>query len=123
MRVLVFAAALYLLTPGHPDILLSGVPLGQTGAFLLVVLLVCWAWTRNVETRVPPSLVRGLGILIALKFAIALIAPHSGWLATYHAGQGKATMRRSADFFFSHATRIDKQLSFVDTEFPVHFFN
>jgi Dolichyl-phosphate-mannose-protein mannosyltransferase len=121
MRVLVFAAALYLLAPGHPDVILAGVPLGQTGAFLLIVVLLCWAWTRDVAANVSPTIIRGLGIAIALKFALALIVPHSGWLAAYYA---KNELRRSADFPASlGATRIDRQLSFVDTEFPAHFFN
>jgi hypothetical protein len=121
MRVLVFAASLYLLTPGHPDILLSGVPLGQTGAFLLILVMLGWAWTRDAAVVIAPSLIRALGIVIALKFAIALVVPHSGWLATYTA---KGQVRRSVDFPASlGATRIDRQLSFVDTEFPVHFFN
>jgi hypothetical protein len=121
MRVLVFAAALYLLVPGHPDIALSGVPLGQTGAFLLIIVLLCWAWTRDVPATVRPSIGRGLGVLIAVKLALALFVPHSGWLASYYAND---VLRRSVDFAPSlGATRIDRQLSFVDTEFPVHFFN
>ncbi|MBY0493524.1 MAG: glycosyltransferase family 39 protein [Cyanobacteria bacterium] len=124
MRVLVFAAALYLLTPGHPDILLSGVPLGQTGAFLLITVLLAWAWTRHVAVRVPPSLIRLLGVAIAVKFAIALTVPHTGWLAAYYANdQLKPPVRRSLDFQIPGATRIDRQLSFVDTQFPVHFYN
>jgi hypothetical protein len=124
MRVLVFAAALYLLAPGHPDVILAGVPLGQTGAFLLVTLFVAWAWTRDDAVTVAPSLIRALGIVIAVKFAIALVVPHSGWLAAYYANdQLTPPVRRSVDFSLPGATRIDRQVSFVDTEFPVHFFN
>lgn len=124
MRVLVFAAALYLLTPGHPDILLSGVPLGQTGAVLLILILVSWAWTRDVAVPVSPSLIRALGIAIAVKFAIALVVPHSGFLAAYYSNdQLRPPARRSLEFHLPGATRLDRQLSFVDTEFPVHFYN
>ena len=124
MRVLVFAAALYLLAPGHPDVMLSGVPLGQTGTTLLVLLFLGWAWLRDVDTGVKPSYIRALGVAIAVKFAIALVVPHSGWLASYYASEEpKPPVRRSADFFFTDATRIDRQLTFIDTEFPVHFFN
>jgi 4-amino-4-deoxy-L-arabinose transferase-like glycosyltransferase len=124
MRVLIFAAALYLLAPGHPDVILSGVPLGQTGTVLLILLLVCWAWTRDVFQPVRPSLSRALGVAVAIKFAIALVVPHSGWLAAYYANdQLQPPMRQSTDFSFADATRIDRQVSFVDQEFPVHFFN
>jgi hypothetical protein len=124
MRVLVFAASLYLLTPGHPDMLLSGVPLGQTGAVLLILLLVGATWTRHVTVPVSPWLIRTLGIAIAVKLAVALVVPHSGWLAAYYANdQLQPPARRSLDFHLPGATRIDKQLSFVDTEFPVHFYN
>ena len=121
MRVLVFAAALYLLAPGHPDVLLAGVPLGQTGTFLLLLLLVAWAWTREIDVAIRPWLIRALGIAIAAKFALALIAPHSGWLANYYSADGR--QRQSLDFRSLPNTRIDRQVSFVDTEFPVHFFN
>ena len=124
MRVLVFAAALYLLAPGHPDVILSGVPLGQTGAFLFIVILLCWAWTRDVAPRISPRLIRALGIAIAVKFALSFVVPHSGWLAAYYANdQLQPPVRRSIDFSIPNATRIDRQVSFVDTEFPVHFFN
>ncbi len=124
MRVLVFAAALYLIAPGHPDVTLSGVPLGQTGTFLLIALLVCWAWTREVVVPVRPALIRALGVAVAIKFAMALVVPHSGWLAAYYANdQLQPPVRRSVDFSFPNSTRIDRQVSFVDTEFPVHFFN
>ncbi|HEX6162039.1 MAG TPA: glycosyltransferase family 39 protein [Vicinamibacterales bacterium] len=124
MRVLVVAAALYLLAPGHPDVILSGVPLGQAGAFLFIIILVCWAWTRDVPSRINPALVRAIGVAIAVKFAIALLVPHSGWLAAYYANdQLQPPARRSVEFSIPQATRIDRQVSFVDTEFPVHFFN
>lgn len=124
MRVFVFAAALYLLAPGHPDVILSGVPIGQAGAFLLVVLLVCWAWTRDAAVTIPPAIVRALGIAVAVKFAMALVVPHSGWVAAYYSNdQFRPPVRRSVDFDLPGATRIDRQLSFIDTEFPVHFFN
>ncbi len=124
MRVLVFAAALYLLAPGHPDVILSGVPLGQTGTFLLIALLVAWAWTRDVIVTISPGLIRAFGVAIAVKFALALVVPHSGWIAAYYSNdQLQPPVRRSVDFSLPNATRIDRQLSFVDTEFPVHFFN
>jgi hypothetical protein len=124
MRVLVFAAALYLLAPGHPDVILSGVPLGQSGTFLLIALLVAWAWTRDVVVTISPGLIRAFGIAIAVKFALALVVPHSGWIAAYYSNdQLQPPARQSVDFSLPNATRIDRQLSFVDTEFPVHFFN
>ena len=124
MRVLVFAAALYLLAPGHPDVILAGVPLGQTGTFLLIALLVAWAWTRDVVVTISPGLIRAFGVAIAVKFALALVVPHSGWIAAYYSNdQLQPPVRRSVEFSLPDATRIDRQLSFVDTEFPVHFFN
>jgi hypothetical protein len=124
MRVLVFAAALYLVAPGHPDVILSGVPLGQTGTFLLIALLVFSTWTRDTAVPVRPSLIRALGIAAALKVAMALVVPHSGWIASYYANdQLQPPLRKSTEFSIPGATRIDRQLSFVDTEFPVHFFN
>jgi len=124
MRVLVFAAALYLLVPGHPDVILSGVPLGQTGTVLVIALLVAWAWTRDVIVTIAPGLIRAFGVAIAVKFALALVVPHSGWVGAYYANdQLQPPVRDSVDFSLYKATRIDRQLSFVDTEFPVHFFN
>jgi hypothetical protein len=121
MRVVVFAAALYLLAPGHPDVILAGVPLGQTGAVLLIALLVAWWWTRDAGVPVRPWVIRALGIAVAVKFALALVVPHSGWLANYYSADQR--LRQSIDFHGLGNTRIDRQLSFVDTEFPVHFFN
>jgi len=124
MRVLVFAAALYLLVPGHPDVILSGVPLGQTGIVLVIALLVAWAWTRDVIVTIAPGLIRAFGVAIAVKFALALVVPQSGWVGAYYANdQLMPPVRDSVDFSLYKATRIDRQLSFVDTEFPVHFFN
>ena len=124
MRLLAFAAALYLLTPGHPDVPLSGIPLGQTGATLLIVLLVAAAWTRDVAVPVKPILIRALGIAVAIKFAVAIAVPQLGWLTTYYANdQFTPPARKSIEFHVPGATRIDRQIAFVDTSFPVHFFN
>ena len=70
------------------------------------------------------GLIRAFGVAIAVKFALALVVPHSGWIAAYYTNdQLQPPVRRSVEFSLPDATRIDRQLSFVDTEFPVHFFN
>jgi len=125
MRVFVFVAALYLIAPGHPDVLLAGLPLGQTGTVLLVLLVGAWLWTRGVAVTVPRPLLTALvAAAIAVKVLLALLAPPSGWSASYYANdQFTPPVQPSLDFPRLEATRIDRQLSFADTEFPVHFFN
>ena len=125
MRVFVFVAALYLIAPGHPDVLLAGLPLGQTGSVLLVLLVGAWAWTRGVEFPAPsPRLTALVAAAIAVKVLIAAVAPPSGWSASYYANdQLTPPVQPSLDFPDLEATRIDRQLSFADSEFPVHFFN
>ena len=50
--------------------------------------------------------------------------PQSGWIAADYANdQLTPPVRRSVDFSLPDATQMNRQLSFVDTEFPVHFFN
>jgi 4-amino-4-deoxy-L-arabinose transferase-like glycosyltransferase len=124
MRVLVCAAAVYLIAPGHPDLMFGGLPLGQSGTVFLIALIGAWAWTRDVSGRTHSWPVATVGAAIALKLAFAWLAPHSGWLAHYYANDNFAPpAQRSLDFLDLPGTRIDRQLSFVDTEFPVHFFN
>ncbi len=125
MRLFVFVAALYLIAPGHPDVLLAGLPVGQTGTVLLVLLVGAWAWTRDVACQAPKPLLTGLvATAIAVKVVIAALAPPSGWSASYYANdQFTPPVQPSLDFPGLAATRIDRQLSFTDTEFPVHFFN
>lgn len=125
MRALVFAAALYLIIPGHPDALLSGVPLGQTGTVLVILLIGCWAWTRDsVPSPPPPWLLGAVIAAIVVKIALGTVAPASGWLGAYYANDRfEPPVRRSLDFIELEATRIDRQLRFAGTGFPVHFFN
>ena len=125
MRALVFAAAAYLVAPGHPDIALAGLPLGQAGTTLLILLIATWAWTRGMPFPAPrPSLTRVVVFAIAIKLILAAVVPQSGWLAEYFTNDRfEPPVRRSLDFRGLNATRIDRQLSFSDTQFPVHFFN
>ena len=125
MRVLVFAAAAYLVAPGHPDIALAGLPLGQAGTTLLILLIATWAWTRGTPFPAPrPSLTGVVFIAIAMKLMLAAVVPQSGWLAEYFANDRfEPPVQRSLDFRGLNATRIDRQLSFADKQFPVHFFN
>lgn len=124
LRALLFMAALYLVARGHPDVPLGGIPLGQTGAFLLVVIATAALWTRDVSA--PPSgrLVTAIAGAVVLKLAIAAVVPQSGWLALYYANDRfKPPWERSTDFRGLGGTRIDRQLAFEEDQFPVHFFN
>ncbi|MEO8678744.1 MAG: glycosyltransferase family 39 protein [Vicinamibacterales bacterium] len=125
MRLLVFLAGLYLIAPGHPDLPLSGLPLGQVGTLVLVALIGTWLWCRHAAAAAPRrSLTTAIVIVLVLKIAIAAMAPVSGWRANYYANdQWQPPAKRSIDFRGLGATRVDRRLSFNDTEFPVHFFN
>jgi hypothetical protein len=125
MRAVVVAAALYLVAPGHPDVAGGGLPLGQTGTTLLILLVGVFFWLRHApRVRTPPLLIGLAAALIGVKVAIAAVTPHSGWLASYYTdAQFTPPIQRSTDFRDLSATRIDRQLAFTDTEFPVHFFN
>jgi len=125
MRAVVVAAALYLVAPGHPDVAGGGLPLGQTGTTLLMLLAGSLLWLRDTPaSRMSPMLITVAGALIGAKLAMAAMTPHSGWSASYYTNeQFTPPAQRSTDFPGPSATRIDRQLSFADTEFPVHFFN
>lgn len=125
MKGLVFAAALYLIAPGHPDAFLNGLPLGQAGTSILILLIAAWAWTRGSGSPRPrPVFVQVVVVAIVLKVAVSAVTLHSGWLAEYYANdQFTPPVQRSLDFRDLTATRIDRELRFVDTQFPVHFFN
>src|SRR4051812_7293396 len=125
MPWLVLAAVLYLIGPGHPDVILRGLPIGQTGTSIVVLLIVGAIWTRDVGTvKARPWMLRLLGIAIAAKLLLAVAAPLSGWLAdSFTNDRFEGPSRQSIDFMGLGATRIDRQLSFDDTEQPSHFFN
>lgn len=124
MRVLFFAAALYLIAPGHPDVPLAGLPLGQTGAALLILLIATLWWTRDVVSAPRAALNRAIVAVLFVKVVLALVAPQSGWLANYYANDRFAPpVEVSLDYRSLDATRIDRQLSFGEDQFPVHFFN
>jgi hypothetical protein len=124
LRALLFLSALYLIAPGHPDAPLGGLPLGNSGTFLLVVIAVVALWTRHVPA-VPPSIAIWLiAAATVLKLAIAAIVPSSGWIADYYANDRFDPPReRSTHFRGLDATRIDRQLAFDEDQFPVYFFN
>lgn len=119
------AAIVYLLVPGHPDVTHHGLPLGQAGFVALLALTAAWWWLRDSPAhpaaRAATLVVAGA---VATKVAIAIAVTPSGWLAEYHTTQDfSGRVERSTDFPSLGATRIDRQLSFEDTTFPVHFFN
>jgi hypothetical protein len=119
------AALLYLVLPGHPDVTHHGLPLGQAGFVALLALIGAWWWLAGVPSlpiaRTATLVVTGAA---AAKLAIAMMVTPSGWLAQYHATPDfTGRIERSTDFPDIGATRIDPQLSFEDTTFPVHFFN
>lgn len=81
-------------------------------------------WTRRHVKTAAISLAVLFVALVAIKFTIASVTPKSGWLARYYANESFAPpVERSIDFAGLPATRIDRFLSFKETEFPVHFFN
>lgn len=121
---LVAVAALYVLVPGHPQLPLDGMPIGQTGIVILVALFGLAAWTRHQATAVSPKAVILLAALVAAKLAIATVTPAAGWLGHYYANEDfEPPVERSIDFRGLAATRIDPELSFFETGFPVHFYN
>ena len=91
MRLFVFAAALYLLAPGHPDVILAGLPLGQTGTCSCSY---CWS-------------ARGRGPVMRLAthpwpLLTALVRRHRGQVRDRLAGAaigvvGELLRQRSAD--------------------------
>lgn len=115
-------AALYILAPGHPALPFAGIPIGQSGVTLLVVLALVSGVIRR--RRVPIAISASLVVLIALKLAAAGFAAEPGWLAHYYAnGTFDGAPEQSIDYRGLGATRVDRRLEFADTSFPVHFFN
>ncbi len=114
-----------MLAPGHPQLPLAGVPIGQTGTVILILLISTAIWSRQSATSSGAwrrALV--LGVLIAIKIGVSSVAPVTGWLARYHANATFAPpIERSMDFRNLDGTRIDRDLAFEETGFPVHFFN
>lgn len=125
MRAVAFAAALFIVLPGHPDVPLAGLPLGQSGTVLLVGLIGGVVWARGVPAwPVARPVVWALVSAIVLKVLLAILAAPSGWLASYYAnGDFSGAPRRSTDYVSLVGTRIDRRLTFGPTSFPVHFFN
>jgi hypothetical protein len=121
---LVALAVAYLLAPGAPNLPLSGIPIGQTGIVVLTLIVGTWLWVRREAAPVSGARVAMVALLIAIKVAVGLVTPHTGWLGRYYANESFAEpFERSIDFPGLGATRIDRTLSLADTEFPVHFFN
>ncbi len=117
-------AAAYVLAPGAPDVPLNGIPIGQTGTVTLVMLVGTWLWTRRNAKPAAFWLVILFVALIGAKAAIGWATPQTGWLARYYANENfEGSFERSIDFPGLPGTRIDRILSFRETEFPVHFFN
>jgi hypothetical protein len=121
LRFLLLAAA-YLILPGHPELLLSGVPLGQTGIAAGVALALLVPVLRNMA--LPAWGYVALLLLCAFKPMFAVAGIDEGWLARYYANaEFSPPVERSIDYRNLHGTRIDDALTFRDAEFPVHFFN
>jgi len=114
-----------LLAPGHPQLPLAGVPAGQIGTVILILLVSLALWSRSKPgPPLPWRRALVLGLLMAIKIGVWSLAPATGWLARYHAnGTFAPPLARSLDFRSLDGTRIDRALSFEETEFPVHFFN
>ena len=112
---------LYVLAPGHPELPLAGIPIGQTGVVVLVAAALFGS--LSIRTQVPRSAIVAMGMLIAIKATASIVVPEPGWLAYYHASPPEASHERSIDYRTLPATRIDRTLAFADTTFPVHFFN
>jgi hypothetical protein len=124
--LVVSAALVYLLMPGHSQTWLTGRPLGPIGLSVLVALglLVFAAWPLRSAGRGPARLAGALALLAILKLATGLVAPSYGLAASYFAKPGAfAPPERSTDFVGVGTTRVDRSLNFVDDTFPLHFFN
>jgi hypothetical protein len=122
--ILVAAGVAYVFVPGAPHVPVSGIPIGQSGIAALVLLIGGWWWARRHLDTVATAAVVALTLLVGVKIAIGWWAPQPGWRAQYYANESFAPpLERSIDFRGLDATRIDRRISFVETEFPVHFFN
>jgi hypothetical protein len=115
----------YLLLPGHPLGLLTGLPLGPVGLAVLVLfgLVIFAAWP--LAGRAGGSrLAWFLCTLCLLKAGIALVAPSYGLAGSYYARPGaSAPPEWSSEFPHAPGTRLDRELSFVGDTFPLYFFN
>jgi hypothetical protein len=125
---LAFAAValLYILSPGHPSLPLSGVPIGPWGvAAATGILFVVLFGGRVPLGERGVRRVLGIGLTIILfKTGVGLLSPAEGWLAWYSPnGDFRAPHAVSTDFPGLDATRVDTRLAFQDDRFPVHFFN
>jgi hypothetical protein len=128
VRPLAGLAVLYLLLPGHPIGLLTGVPLKPLSLTCLVVLaclaLAFWPGLPLRGSRVLRAAALVMGGLIVLKVGLALLAPAYGLPGRYFANSRyQNDAERSTDFPSESVTRRDRELSFGGDEFPVYFLN
>src|SRR2546425_13008304 len=109
------AAAIYLLSPGHPDAWLAGIPLGLW-PLIALVLVVAMAFALPQGASLPQRARWAAGtllVLAALKILFATITPPLGWEGRYFAsadGRLDGAPRRSIEFPRSGATRIDRRI-------------
>jgi dolichyl-phosphate-mannose-protein mannosyltransferase len=116
---------LYLVLPGHPLGLFSGVPLGDLAVGCgLVVGLLAWVGARPgawlVRRAVPVVVLAG-----GLKLVLAAVALPYGLAASYWTSSDPAAAaERSTEWLrVGGGTRVDRGLSLAGDQFPLYFFN
>ena len=131
MWLIGLVSVLYVLAPGHPQLPLGGLPIGQTGIVALVLLIGAWSWARpfgsqssSGHSALPIVRTAVLCGLVVAKLGVAWVAPDIGWLGRYYANEDfTPPIERSIDFCGLNGTRLDRDLSFSESEFPVHYLN
>ena len=119
------AAAAAFAAPGVSGAWFSGIPVGMVPlAFLAALAFLCWI-ARRERT---PHLARvsiALCALAAVKIALWILAPQTGWIGQYYPnGSFAGQPRRSTEFpRLAGATRIDPAIDFRDDFLPVYFLN
>jgi hypothetical protein len=120
---LTLAVAIYLLAPGHPLSLLTGVPWGMLSLSAAATMAIClYGFGRGLPARTSRLLAILVFGLAALKLVGWALAPEYGLAASYYARDRlSGRIERSPEWRSSTFTLVDRAPA--SGHFDLHFFN
>jgi hypothetical protein len=126
--LLLAAAALYLLLPGHPLAPLPGLPLDAPSlAALGLVAILFFGWAPRRPARADRYLLAALAVLCVVKLGAHAAGLEYGLRADYYTRAADGTIavepERSLDYPRLDATRLDRVLGFDAWTIPAYFWN
>lgn len=125
--MLAILLVLLVVAPGAADSPWGGTPLTAAGRYAICVIAALWAFTQFFPPRQPlrPAVLGTLAALVAVKVAIGLVAPTTGWEGRYTYRDAKGQPHQAGFFwrFGAHDYRIDRALWLGTDNFDLHFLN